>query len=119
MHACIRPQLDFPSYEYAYGGGVSGGATINLDSFLKPGALLSSRRVHSSIIFVKSLAGKKMDVLANYRPGAERKFPDHYRLLYSYKIHARRRQPNDDDYEPKGKSKQKSIRLIFHGKLAR
>ena len=41
--------------------------------------------LHSSKLCAASAAGenhwraKKMDVLANYSPGAERKFPDHYR----------------------------------------
>ena len=41
---------------------------------------------HSSIMNSENhWRAKKMDVLANYRPGAERKFPDHYRILVASK----------------------------------
>ena len=46
---------------------------------------------HSSIMNSENhWRAKKMDVLANYRPGAERKFPDHYRILVAAKAQSLR-----------------------------
>ena len=48
---------------------------------------------HSSIMNSENhWRAKKMDVLANYRPGAERKFPDHYRILVASKCWTQRRE---------------------------